>query len=545
MNGPSDGWVRGRDYRRGNRLGSGGYGVVFECINMNPTVRKEGIKLNRGALFAEKVVELACDRGSINELRNEVEVLSSLQHPHIVRYYGSYISGKERCRLHLFMEYVPGGSLHDIVVQFGRLSEAVIQTYTEQILQALQYLHSEGYVHRDLKASNILINTSSVVKVGDFGTCHRMENLRNQNHEIELSQVGTPSFFPPERILEKKIGPQTDIWALGCVILEMINGYRPFRHAENVYQVGYRLSSGELPSEEVPGTASNELRKFVKLCCERDLDRRPLSNTLLNDQFIKMEIGSESTSDFGYGSDGTDDRMSLEMTETMTISTLNYYNSTIAATSTAEYGQQQIVQQVPLVAAASRQPAHGHRSVRKRKYIPSMQACFSGCAIAAGASVLQSIGYAKNLISKYSTTPKGMAAISDGAVSLQHGHTSQSALIRGCVWLVGITTPPAELTTFLQRARERHSEYHERHHNGSMFYYFMRKKGTKSFRKFMMFTFCTALLTLMYELVLLIREKRKLIQQEGAYSPRCRPSANIRIIQRYLRCKTGGKLTEG
>eukprot|EP01060_Flectonema_neradi_P041366 TRINITY_DN979_c1_g1_i1.p1 TRINITY_DN979_c1_g1~~TRINITY_DN979_c1_g1_i1.p1 ORF type:complete len:577 (+),score=119.27 TRINITY_DN979_c1_g1_i1:53-1783(+) len=573
--GAADGWVRGRDYRRGNRLGSGGYGVVFECINMNPTPRKEGVQLNRGALFAEKVVELACDRGSVDELRNEVEVLSSLQHPHIVRYYGSYISGKERYRLHLFMEFVPGGSLHDIVIQFGRLSEAVIQTYTEQILQALQYLHSEGYIHRDLKASNILINTSSVVKVGDFGTCHRMENLRTQKHEIEHSQVGTPSFFPPERILEKKIGPQTDIWALGCVILEMVNGYRPFRNAENLYQIGYRLSSGELPSEEVPGTSSEDLRKFVTKCCERDPEKRPLANELLNDRFIKMEIGSESTSDCGYSSDITEsDRMTMATTETMTISTLNYYNSSRVVGGGGgggghSYNQHQGNQLVP---AAPRhlqqqqqpqqqqqqhhQPKHHHHhhhhklvGFRPRKYFPSFRACVNGFAIAAGASFV----HAKGFVSKLLSPSKRIQAITDQPVNLSHGHTAtrQNALVRGCVWLVGVTTPPPELATFLAGRHQRNGECDPNTRDVcSVLRYMFRKRGKKVVKKLFIFTFLTALIAVLYELILLIREKRKLLkhlQSETVISsPRFRPTcANMRIIQRYLRVKTGGKVIEG
>ncbi|KAJ9447158.1 Mitogen-activated protein kinase kinase kinase A [Diplonema papillatum] len=293
------GWVRGRDYKRGSKIGQGGYGVVYECINMHPTVihskSATPVVLERGSLFAEKIVDIADAENKVVDLCHEIQILSELEHPHIVRYYGSTITGKNKDRIHLFMEYVPGGSLNQLVQQFGLLSELVVQAYTAQILRALEYLHTAGYVHKDLKASNILISTSSVVKITDFGTCHKIAkcsktNKRASKMHVEDKQTGTPNFFPPERIREKKIGPQTDIWALACVILEMINGRTPFSTASNYVVAQYRVGSGEVP--RVPSSASDLLKAFLSRCF-LDASKRPSATELLQDPFITTHLVNE------------------------------------------------------------------------------------------------------------------------------------------------------------------------------------------------------------------------------------------------------------
>ena len=275
---------------------------MYECINLQPKLIDGELTIGKGGLFAEKVVDIPHlnDESRLRDLQHEVRVLSELNHPHIVRYYGSAVSGRNQNRLHLFMEYVPGGSLLDVVTKFGLLSEPVVQTYCRQILLALEYLHDRGYVHRDLKASNILVTTSSVVKVTDFGTCHKMSRCceegdgRAGSMNVEERHAGTPYFFPPERVLEGKIGYQTDVWALGCVLLEMVSGRAPFASGSNYLRVYYRLGSGETPT--IPGDVSETLRDFLDQCF-LPAEERPSAAALLEHPFITEEVEFDDTID--------------------------------------------------------------------------------------------------------------------------------------------------------------------------------------------------------------------------------------------------------
>ena len=344
-------WVRGRDYRRGSRLGKGGFGVVYECINLVPrqTHGTGKVFLKRGALFAEKVVDMPNmnDASRVEDLRHEIEVLSNLCHPHIVRYYGSAVSGKKRNRFHLFMECVPGGSLKDVVDKFGLLSESVVQVYSEQILQALDYLHSNGYIHRDLKASNILVTTSSTVKVTDFGTCHKMSQCYGRDvtspspspcpssplsMNVEERHPGTPFFFPPERVLQGRIGYQTDIWALGCVVLEMVSGRVPFSSGSNYMQVYYRVGNGEKP--RIPGGCSEPLKAFLGECFA-DAEIRPSAAELLQSRFIKEELAY--TSDCSEVDSEEEEAAHMEASSFATIVTSQQTFATTTSAPTASY----------------------------------------------------------------------------------------------------------------------------------------------------------------------------------------------------------------
>eukprot|EP00906_Rhabdomonas_costata_P005221 RCo007852 len=203
-----------RSWSRGGVIGVGGFGRVYLCLN-NET----------GVLFAMKEVALdpATAPGSPGrdaaELENEITVLSSLTHPHIVRYLGARRHGT---RLNIFMEYVAGGTLADILANFRKLEEPVVQLYTRQLLEGLEYLHGWGYVHRDVKSSNILISVEGVLKLSDFGTALKLRN--GGAGQTEDTCMGTIRYISPERLQSRLIGVQADIYAAGCVVLEMLVG---------------------------------------------------------------------------------------------------------------------------------------------------------------------------------------------------------------------------------------------------------------------------------------------------------------------------------
>lgn len=149
---------------KGDLIGRGTYGRVY--LGLNATT---------GDMMAVKQVELpATDRdrqdkrqaGMIKALRDEIELLKNLEHPHIVQYLGWEESSEH---ISIFLEYVPGGSIASVYRKHQKFEEAVIKSFTKQILAGLAYLHAKGILHRDLKADNILVDSDGICKITDFG----------------------------------------------------------------------------------------------------------------------------------------------------------------------------------------------------------------------------------------------------------------------------------------------------------------------------------------------------------------------------------------
>jgi len=188
--------------------------------------------------------------------------------------------------LFLYLEYVPGGSLGDLIRNFGPLSEKLIKIYIRQILKGLQYLHSKGIVHRDIKAANVLLDTCGTVKLSDFG-CSGQISLSSSHSENELlnSIKGSIPWMAPEVICQSKYGCKADIWSLGCLIIELKTGKSPWGKLDNFIQALFKIGRSQaLP--EFPVDISDNLKDFLCMCINRSQDLRPDVALLLNHPFL-------------------------------------------------------------------------------------------------------------------------------------------------------------------------------------------------------------------------------------------------------------------
>jgi hypothetical protein len=143
-------------WKRAEMLGQGAFGVVYL-----------GLNIDTGELMAVK--QMATEEVSKRELSsldNEINLLKNLRHPNIVRYIGTEITS---AHMSIFLEYVPGGSLKALIDKFGQLEESVVRSYTRQLLVGLEYLHRNGFAHRDIKGANCLVGNDGVIKLADFG----------------------------------------------------------------------------------------------------------------------------------------------------------------------------------------------------------------------------------------------------------------------------------------------------------------------------------------------------------------------------------------
>jgi serine/threonine protein kinase len=183
-------------WRRGELIGHGAYGQVYVALN-----------LMSGELMAVKQVFTGYNNNSdgadtsaadktMSFLRTEIELLRSLDHANIVRYRGTDAGLN---RFSIFMDYVPGGSIASMLKKFGFFNETLVRVYCKQILQGLDYLHRHRIVHSDIKGANILVDTTGVCKLADFGASRQGERVSDPTSRLGASRQGgtnTPSHNP-------------------------------------------------------------------------------------------------------------------------------------------------------------------------------------------------------------------------------------------------------------------------------------------------------------------------------------------------------------
>ena len=189
--------------------------------------------------------------------------------------------------LFLYLEYIKGGSIKNLIDQFGGFNESLIKKYTKQILEGLKYLHDNKILHRDIKCANILIGDKGTIKLTDFG-CSKIIIINKKdsssNEEYCTSLKGTIPWCAPEVICQKKYGKKADIWSLGCTLIEM-TGHKPWGNIENIYQIMNKIGKSNL-TPEIPDCLSDNFKNFLDLCLKRDPKKRANLKTLLNHKFI-------------------------------------------------------------------------------------------------------------------------------------------------------------------------------------------------------------------------------------------------------------------
>jgi serine/threonine-protein kinase len=201
-------------FELGDKLGVGGMGVVYRATY-----------LKTGQQVAVKVLapDLTADPKIAKRFEREMDILKKLKDPHIIQYYGGSVSGHQRFYA---MELLPGGALDRLLKKKGKFTWEETIDYGLQIARALEHAHNAGVIHRDLKPANLLITKDGKLKLSDFGIARD-----TQATQITAAgkTVGTMAYMAPEQITGKQpVSRKTDLYALGCVLFEMLTGRTPF-----------------------------------------------------------------------------------------------------------------------------------------------------------------------------------------------------------------------------------------------------------------------------------------------------------------------------
>ncbi|CAK5267814.1 unnamed protein product [Mycena citricolor] len=239
-------------FQLANCIGRGQFGSVYRAMN-----------LNTGQMVAVKRIRLeGLKEDEVTTLMREVDLVKRLSHPSIVKYEGM---ARDQDTLNIVLEYVENGSLGQTLKAFGKLNERLVASYVVKILEGLHYLHSSDVVHCDLKAANILTTKNGNVKLSDFGVSL---NLRAMEREIK-DVAGTPNWMAPEVIELKGASPKSDIWSLGCTVVELLTGRPPYAEIANSMSVMFRIVEDDSPP------------------LPRDPTKRPSAEFLCEHQWLK------------------------------------------------------------------------------------------------------------------------------------------------------------------------------------------------------------------------------------------------------------------
>ncbi|KAL6576528.1 hypothetical protein OROHE_000309 [Orobanche hederae] len=293
---------------RGSIIGKGSFGRVYKATLKNPKSKYRCFP----SVMAVKSAEVSCS----GTIQKEREVMSNLNaSPYLIKCFGDETTLGENgvMAYNLLLEYGSGGTLADRIKKYGGkgLPELEVRMHTRSILRGLNHIHGIGYVHCDLKPENILLvvdggkggnMTEFQAKIGDFGLAKKGRKQYSKKRKLtEPYWRGTPMYLSPEAVMDSVQDASSDVWAVGCTVLEMLTG-QPAWDGRNADEIIRKIGAvNELP--KIPNEISAEARDFLKGCLVRKSLYRFTCEMLLNHPFVQCLDSDDLDDAFGESED--------------------------------------------------------------------------------------------------------------------------------------------------------------------------------------------------------------------------------------------------
>ncbi|OWK63439.1 Hormonally up-regulated neu tumor-associated kinase [Lonchura striata] len=304
------------NYLVGKMINKGSFAKVMEGLHI-PTGEKVAIKV----IDKRKAKQ---DYYVLKNMKREPRIHQMIKHPNIVQLYETLETDNS---YYMVMELCLGGDLLDRICDKKRLVEQEVRRYTRQILSAVEYLHCQGIVHRDLKIENFLLDENNNIKIIDFGLSNtaRFEGL---SQELLHTQCGSPAYAAPELLAHKEYGPKVDVWSIGVSIFAMLTGTLPFTvEPFNIKQLHQKMLIGEIspiPSDISPGAVH-----FMQSLLEPDPAKRPGVKEAIKDKWLNEGFTRKILNTAAYENSGLNPVVLNYMTDVMEFSLSEVVNSLI------------------------------------------------------------------------------------------------------------------------------------------------------------------------------------------------------------------------
>ncbi|KFR09347.1 Hormonally up-regulated neu tumor-associated kinase, partial [Nipponia nippon] len=259
--------------------------LVGKMINKGSFAKvMEGLHIPTGEKVAVKVIDkrkAKQDSYILKNMKREPRIHQMIKHPNVVRLYETLETDNS---YYMVMELCLGGDLLDRICDKKRLAEREVRRYTRQILSAVEHLHCQGIVHRDLKIENFLLDENNNIKIVDFGLSNTAK-FEGLSQELLHTQCGSPAYAAPELLAHRKYGPKVDVWSIGVSMFAMLTGTLPFTvEPFNIKQLHQKMLIGEIspiPSDISPGAVH-----FMQSLLEPDPAKRPGVKEAIKDKWL-------------------------------------------------------------------------------------------------------------------------------------------------------------------------------------------------------------------------------------------------------------------